>query len=165
MNRRWVEGNRCRLLENGEAFFPAVFDAIRGAQREVLIETFILFDDKVGRELRQVLIDAARRGVSIDLTVDGYGSPDLSEGFIGALVASGVRLHVFDPCPRILGMRVKLFRRLHRKLVVVDGMRAFVGGINYSADHLEDYGPEAKQDYALEIEGPLVDEIHTVAHS
>src|SRR5207249_2073535 len=65
----------------------------------------------------------------------------------------------------ILGMRVKLFRRLHRKLVVVDGMRAFVGGINYSADHLEDYGPEAKQDYALEIEGPLVDEIHTVAHS
>ena len=165
LKSRWVEGNRCRLLENGEQYFPAVFDAIRGAQREVLIETFILFDDKVGRELRQVLIDTARRGVSIDLTVDGYGSPDLSDGFIAGLTAAGVRLHVFDPCPRLFGMRVKLFRRLHRKLVVVDGTRAFVGGINYSADHLDDYGPEAKQDYSVEVEGPLVSEIHRLARS
>ena len=109
---RWIEGNRFELLENGDEFFPAVFDAIRAAQREVIIETFILFDDKVGRELRQVLIETARRGVSIDLTVDGYGSPDLSDGYIAGLTESGVRLHVFDPCPKLFGVfRVKLFRR------------------------------------------------------
>jgi cardiolipin synthase len=163
---RWVPGNRFELLENGEEFFPAVFHAIRHAKREVLIETFILFDDKVGRTLRDVLIDAARRGVSVDLTVDGYGSPDLSDGFIAGLVDSGVRLHVFDPCPKLFGrFRMKLIRRLHRKLVVVDGAKAYVGGINYSADHLEDYGPEAKQDYAVEVEGPLVAEIHRLARS
>jgi cardiolipin synthase len=100
---RWVEGNRIDLLENGEEFFPAVFDAIRQAQREVLIETFILFDDKVGRELRQALIETAQRGVSVDLTVDGYGSHDLSDEFITGLSSSGVRLHVFDPCPKLFG--------------------------------------------------------------
>jgi cardiolipin synthase len=160
----WVDGNRFTLLENGEEFFPAVFDAIRNARSEVQIETFILFDDKVGRELREVLMQAARRGVSIDLTVDGYGSPDLSAGFIGGLSASGVRLHVFDPCPKLFGRyRMKLLRRLHRKLVVVDGKLAFVGGINYSADHLDDFGEEAKQDYAVKVEGPLVAEIHRLA--
>ena len=163
---RWVEGNRIDLLENGEEFFPAVFDAIRQAQREVLIETFILFDDKVGRELRQALIETARRGVSVDLTVDGYGSHDLSDEFITGLSSSGVRLHVFDPCPKLFGRyRIKPIRRLHRKLVVVDGARAFVGGINYSADHLDDYGPEAKQDYAVRVDGPLVAEIHRLARA
>jgi cardiolipin synthase len=163
---RWVPGNRLHLLENGEEFFPAVFEAIAGARREVLIETFILFDDKVGRELRRVLIEAAHRGVSVDLTVDGYGSPDLSEGFIAGLTAAGVRLHVFDPCPKLFGRwRMKLIRRLHRKLVVVDAAVAFVGGINYSADHLDDYGPEAKQDYAVKVEGPLVAHVHRLARS
>ena len=163
---RWVPGNRFRLLENGEEFFPAVFDAIRHAKREVIIETFILFDDTVGSELRDVLIETAKRGVSVDLTVDGYGSPDLSDGYIAGLTAAGVRLHVFDPCPRLFGvLRIKLFRRLHRKLVVVDGAKAFVGGINYSADHLGEYGPQAKQDYAVEVEGPLVAQIHRLARS
>jgi cardiolipin synthase A/B len=161
----WVEGNRFQLLENGEEFFPAVFGAIRDAHREVLIETFILFDDKVGRELREVLIAAAQRGVSVELTVDGWGSPDLSADFVGGLTAAGVRVHIFDPSPRLFGLRLKLFRRLHRKLVVVDGRKAFVGGINYSADHLEDFGPEAKQDYSVMVEGPLVAQIHGLARS
>ena len=67
---------------------------------------------------------------------------------------------VFDPGRRVLGQRLNVFRRMHRKIVVVDGRLAFVGGINYSADHLLDFGPEAKQDYAVAITGPVVDEIH-----
>lgn len=145
-----------QLLENGEAFFPRVFEAIAGARREVLVETFILFEDKVGLALQRHLIEAAARGVRVELTVDGYGSPDFSPGFVAALADAGVRLRAFDPHRPLLGMRMHVFRRLHRKLVVVDGERAFVGGINFSADHLEDFGPEAKQDYAVEIEGPAV---------
>ena len=156
MKADWVGGNRFQLLENGEQFFPRVFEAIAAAEREVLIETFILFDDKVGRGLHEVLLAAAERGVRIDLTVDGYGSPDLTDAFVEPLTRAGVRLHVFDPQPRIFGWRYNVFRRMHRKIVVVDGRRAFVGGINYSADHLLDYGPEAKQDYAIEAEGPIV---------
>jgi cardiolipin synthase len=161
MKQRWTTGNKFTLLENGEEYFPRVFEVIAGAQREVLLETFILYDDKVGRELQGTLIDAAQRGVQIDMTIDGFGSPDLSDEFLSALTSAGVRVHVFDPGHKLLGQRTNLFRRMHRKLVVVDGVRAFAGGINYSADHLADYGPEAKQDYAVEIEGPIVVEIHS----
>jgi cardiolipin synthase len=142
-----------QLLENGEAFFPRVFAAIAAARRDVLVETFILFEDKVGLALQRHLVDAARRGVRVELTVDGYGSPGFSPDFVAALADAGVRLRVFDPHRPLLGMRVNVFRRMHRKLVVVDGERAFVGGINFSADHLADFGPEAKQDYAVEVAG------------
>lgn len=159
MSRAWSSGNRFDLLENGEEFYPRVFEAISQARHEVMIETFILYEDKVGLALREVLLAAARRGVSIDVTVDAFGSPDLSEEFVGSLTAAGVRLHVFDPARRLF-RRFNYFRRMHRKLVVIDGRLAFIGGINYSADHLADYGPEAKQDYAVEAAGPVVADIH-----
>lgn len=165
MHGRWIEGNDIHLLENGEEFFPRVFACIANAQREVVLETFILFEDKVGLQLHQALIAAARRGVQVDVTIDGFGSPDLSDGFIGSLAQAGVRMHVFDPGKRLLGKRLNVLRRMHRKIVVVDATVAFVGGINYSADHLADYGPEAKQDYAVEIRGPLVAEIHRFTHA
>lgn len=157
---RWIPGNRFELLENGEAFFPAVFDAIDAAKREVIVETFILFDDKVGQALQQALAAAARRGVSVDLLVDGYGSSALTSEFVAVLTDAGVRLRVFEPRKPWFGVRTNVFRRMHRKLAVVDGERAFVGGINYSADHLDDFGPMAKQDYAIAVRGPLVAEIH-----
>ena len=156
----WKSGHRLRLLENGEEFFPRVFEAIRAARREVLLETFILFDDKVGRELREALIDAARRGVRVAVTVDGYGSPDLSKEFVEGMTVAGVRFQMFDPKPKLMGMRTNLFRRMHRKLVVVDERSAFVGGINFSIEHLWEFGPAAKQDYAVEVEGPVVQDMH-----
>ena len=160
MSARWRSGNRVRLLENGEAYFPAVFEAIRAARREVIIETFIVFEDKVGLALQAELVAAARRGVEVDVLVDGFGSCDLTPGFCGPLAEAGVRLRSFDPASRILGVRLNVLRRMHRKIVVVDGSTAFVGGINFSADHLGDYGPEAKQDWAVELQGPIVDDIH-----
>ena len=164
MSGKWIEGNAIRLLENGEEFFPAVFDRIAAAKREVVLETFILFEDKVGLQLHEVLLAAAQRGVQVDVTVDGFGSPDLSNEFISSLCKADVRMHVFEPGKTVFGTRVSLLRRMHRKIVVVDNEVAFVGGINYSADHLGDFGPEAKQDYSVEIRGPLVAEIHRFTH-
>lgn len=165
MNGRWFTGNDIQLLENGEEFFPRVFACIANARQEVVLETFILFEDVVGIQLHEALVAAARRGVQVDVTVDGFGSPDLSERFIGTLAEAGVRLHVFDPGKRLFGKRLNVLRRMHRKIVVIDGTVAFVGGINYSADHLADYGPGAKQDYAVEIKGPLVAEIQRFTHA
>ena len=165
MNGHWIEGNDIRLLENGEEFFPRVFASIANARQEVVLETFILFEDKVGLQLHEALEAAARRGVQVDVTIDGFGSPDLSDRFLATLTEAGVRIHVFDPGRRLLGWRMNMLRRMHRKIVVVDGAVAFVGGINYSADHLADYGPAAKQDYAVEIRGPLVAEIHRFTHA
>jgi len=161
----WLPGNQLTLLENGEEYFPAVFDAIRAAQREVLVETFILFEDQVGLDLKDALIAAARNGAQVDVLIDGFGSPDLSAQYTGELAAAGVRLRAFDPQRPLWGIRTNVFRRMHRKIVVVDGERAFVGGINYSADHLLDFGPEAKQDYAVALRGPLVDEIRQFARA
>ena len=165
MSSKWIEGNDIKLLENGEEFYPRVFDSIANAQKEVVIETFILFEDKVGLQLHEHLVAAAKRGVQVDLTIDGFGSPDLSPDFLGSLADSGARVHVFEPGKRLLGTRISLLRRMHRKIVVVDASVAFVGGINFSADHLADFGPEAKQDYSIEIHGPLVAEIHRFTHT
>jgi cardiolipin synthase len=158
VSQRWISGNKVTLLENGEEFFPRVFEVIASAQREVLLETFILYEDKVGKQLHAALLKAARRGAQIDVTVDDWGSPNLSDEFVSSLTAAGIRVHMFGPAPKPI-RRLNYFRRMHRKLVVVDGECAFVGGINFSADHLADYGPEAKQDYAVEVEGPIVAQI------
>lgn len=161
---RWVPGNQFELLENGEDFFPRVFKAIAQARREVMLETFILFDDKIGQELHAALLAAAKRGVQVHVLVDGFGSPDLSDRFVGALVEAGVHFRIFDPGKRVLGQRLNMLRRMHRKIVVVDGEHGFIGGINYSADHVADFGPEAKQDYAVEVRGPIVAQMHQYTH-
>jgi cardiolipin synthase len=158
----WRDGNRVRLLENGEEYYPRVFEAMAQARSQVFVETFILFDDKVGRELQHALVGAARRGVRVELHVDGYGSHDLPVSYVDRLTAAGVRVHLFDPRRRLLGFRVNIFRRMHRKIVVVDGRVAFVGGINFSLDHLREHGPRAKQDYAVEVEGPVVADIQAL---
>ncbi|MFU8817478.1 MAG: cardiolipin synthase ClsB [Pseudomonadales bacterium] len=167
MNHAWSSGNRVDLLENGEEYFPRVFAAIRGARFEVLIETFILFDDKIGRELKAVLVDAARRGVNVIMTVDGWGSPPsrLSSRFIHELTEAGVKFQIYGELGWLgkrlnMARRFKAFRRMHRKIVVVDGTLAFIGGINFSADHVADFGPESKQDYSVELQGPIVDDVH-----
>lgn len=160
MNYRWCDGNQAQLLINGEEFFPCVFERIRAAAEEILLETFILFEDKVGRELQQALIEAANRGVRIKVLVDGYGTADLSPVFVEEMTSVGISFNVFDPQPKLLGFRTNLFRRLHRKIVVIDCQEAFVGGINFGADHLTDSGPMAKQDYSLHVRGPIVADIH-----
>ncbi|MDP0880953.1 cardiolipin synthase B, partial [Klebsiella variicola] len=73
----WQSGNQIELLENGEAYFPRVFDALRVAQREILLETFILFEDKVGHALQRILIEAAQRGVNVVVSLDGFGCGEL----------------------------------------------------------------------------------------
>jgi len=159
----WQSGNQVELLENGEAYFPKVFEALRQARREILLETFILFEDKVGHELQRILIEAAQRGVKVVVSLDGFGCGELSAGFLGELAEAGVTVQMFDPAAKTLGIRTNWFRRLHRKIVVVDATVGFIGGINFSADHLGDFGPEAKQDYAVQVIGPAVADLHHFA--
>lgn len=161
-NGPWTYGNQVHLLENGEAFYPAVWEALAVARQEVLIETFILLDDEVGRQLASGAIAAAVRGVRVAITVDDYGSSPLPDHFVAALVEAGVDFRRFDPQPRIAGLRTNALRRLHRKIIVIDRRVGFIGGINFSIDHLRKAGPRAKQDYAVEVRGPIVGQLHTL---
>ena len=144
MKCSWREGNKIQLLENGEQYYPAVFKAIGEAQERIILETFIWFEDDVGKQLHAALLAAAQRGVKAEVLLDGYGSPDLSDEFVNELTAAGVVFRYYDPRPRLFGMRTNVFRRMHRKIVVIDARIAFIGGLNYSAEHMSSYGPEAK---------------------
>src|SRR5690606_32748597 len=163
MTFAWRGGNDVQPLINGEEFFPSVFESIRAARREVLLETFIIFEDKVGIKLQKALIEAAERGVTVEVTVDGYGTADLSSEYILAMHRVGIRVHMFDPRPRLLGMSTNLCRRLHRKIVVIDGGMAFIGGINFCIDHLAEFGPMDKQDYAVRVRGPIGADSHAAS--
>lgn len=89
MSGIWRDGNQLRLLINGEDYYPRVFECIRAARIEVLLETFIIREDKVGLELQQVLIEAARRSVRVVIAVDGYGTADLQHEYVAALTREG----------------------------------------------------------------------------
>jgi cardiolipin synthase len=159
MKPRWRDGNCVNLLENGEEFFPRVFEAIRQARVRVYIETFILADDNVGIELLEALSEATARGVEVDVLADGFGSEPLGEDYRARMAQAGVRLHIYEPRRRLFGVRTNLFRRLHRKIVLIDGALAFVGGINFCCDQLLETGPKALQDYAVELRGSVVADI------
>ncbi|MEA9489176.1 phospholipase D-like domain-containing protein [Xanthomonas campestris] len=93
----WRQGHRMRLLENGEDYFARIYQVIAAAQDAILLETFILFDDAVGLQLKQHLIDAAQRGVRVHLLVDAFGSRALSAQHVRDLAEAGVQLRLFDP--------------------------------------------------------------------
>ena len=84
----WQDGNSVELLINGEDFFSEVFRCIRAARKEVLLETFIIFEDRIGEGLQQAVIEAASRGVRVVITVDDYGTSDLSSAFVAQMIAS-----------------------------------------------------------------------------
>lgn len=163
MSADWLPGNAVLLYENGEEFFPRVYDVIAQAQTRIYLETFILADDEVGEELRTALLAAAARGVEIDILADGFGSEPLGQAYRDSLAAAGVRLHIYAPRRRLFGVRVNLFRRLHRKILLVDSRIAFIGGINFCADQLISAGPRSLLDYAVELRGPVVAAIERFA--
>lgn len=120
-------GNRTALLADGQATFDAIFAAIDSAERYVLLSFFIVRDDDLGRELKARLVAKARAGVRVCFLYDELGSRRLSQSYIDELTRAGVRVSAFNSTkgPR---NRFQLNFRNHRKLVVVDGRVAFLGG-------------------------------------
>ena len=138
-----------RLLKNGIEVFPAILRAVDQARASVAVEMFIFSDDGTGREVRDALVRAAARGVDVRVLVDAVGSWGLPESFWDVLTASGGKVKVFRPVMRGLF----LFRN-HRKLVLIDDRRAFIGGLNVSDEYYRGRGGEAPwRDNALEIDG------------
>ena len=154
----FIPGNRITLLQNGEAYFPAIETAIDQAQHEIFLETYIYEDDAVGQQIASALERATRRGVMVHLLIDGYGSQDLAQSMLERLRASGVNTRIFRPKISPWTFRRRRLRRLHRKIVVVDREIAFVGGINIIADRATPDLPP-RYDFAVAVEGPLVDVI------
>jgi cardiolipin synthase A/B len=160
---RFVPGNRVTLLRNGAEFFPALEAAIRGARREVHLQTYIFRADATGRRIADALQDAARRGVAVHLLVDGFGSAKLPRQWVDEMGSAGVRVLFFRPEISRWRLRRSRLRRMHRKVAVADDRVAFIGGINIH-DDFDPRGPPApRHDYAVSVEGPLIKPIHEMA--
>jgi cardiolipin synthase len=156
-------GHDVALLESGREFFPALERAIDAARSQVFVETYIFEDDAAGGRIAEAMARAVRRGVEVRLVVDGYGTPRLRGAAAAVLREGGVAVEVFRPARGAIDVDRQRLRRLHRKLAVVDGAVAFVGGINI-LDDLRDpnHGPlaEPRLDFAVRVRGPLVATAH-----
>lgn len=160
MNPDVVSGNRLTLLNSGREYFPALLAAIAAAEREIFLESYIFADDPVGHEIASALSTAARRGVIVNVTVDGFGGRNFAEDFRPLLADAGVRSLFFRPEIKRFRFRRHRLRRLHRKLVVIDGRVAFVGGINIVDDDNAPPDMRPRFDYAVRVEGPVLEQMH-----
>ncbi len=152
-------GNRVELLETGGEYFPALCRAIDQAQREIHLETYIFEDDATGRRVAEALSAAARRGVQVHVLVDGFGARNFSGTLAPRMLGAGVEVRVFRPDLSRFRIRRHRLRRLHRKVVVVDGVLAFVGGINIIDDLHAPGQTQPRYDYAVAVRGPVVDDV------
>ena len=127
-------GNQVTLLEDGAKTYAAMLQAIRGAKRSVHMESYIFESDDVGREFAEALKERKRAGVTVRLIVDGVGSIGTPIAFFQDLADAGVEVAIFNPVSAgtVLSKGTELQKRDHRKLTVVDGQVAFLGGINIS---------------------------------
>jgi cardiolipin synthase len=153
---RLTDGNRIRLLSTGNEYFPELLRAIGSAQRSVHLETYLYEDDPIGRKVTEALVQAAGRGVQVRLIIDGFGGGEHVRRLARELQPHGVQIRIYR-AERWWRMQRRLFRRLHRKLVVIDEMLAFVGGINIIAEPADEPGP--RLDFAVACEGPIVSPI------
>ena len=152
----FTRGNGLRLLIDGEATFEAIFEAIDRAEDYVLAQFYIIHDDGLGRAFKERLIAAVRRGVRVYLLYDEVGSYDLPRRYLRDLRAAGVRVSGFSGERGWLG-RFRINFRNHRKIVVVDGRQAFVGGLNVGDEYLgRDPQISPWRDTHLAVEGPAV---------
>jgi len=157
---RFMPGNRLTLLRSGSEYFPALLAAVDHARNEIWLETYIYADDDIGRKVTDALIRAAERGVVVRVLVDGWGARHfLTKALERKLERGGVQLLKYRPEIMPWHFRRHRLRRLHRKLCHVDGMLAFVGGINVIDDMNTPRHKPPRVDFAVRVQGPLLPDI------
>ena len=156
---RFVDGNRVTLLRDGAEAYPAMLDAIRSAQEQVLFEMYWFGSDKAGRRFGDALVEASARGVEVAVVYDAFGSLGADPAFFDELRKAGCQVHEFGPIApwRRRFKPEGVVRRDHRKILVVDGDTGFTGGINIGDPWLPvEEGGAGWRDDTVRVEGPAV---------
>lgn len=159
MRPEFHDGNRLTLLNSGEEYFPALLAAITAARDNIWLETYIFAKDTVGDSVAAALAAAARRGVQVRVLVDGFGARNFRADYAEDLARAGVMALEYRP-EFGGGLKRHRLRRLHRKLAVIDGQVAFVGGINIVDDNNAPPELRPRFDYAVQVEGRVIVAIH-----
>jgi cardiolipin synthase A/B len=161
----YSSGNSVLLLRNGGEYFPSLVTAIDAAQTSVYIEAYIFADDASGRVVADALVAAAERGIDVRVVIDGFGSKHyLTQHLRDTLVRAGVWVVLYRADVFPMTFRTARLRRLHRKLVIVDGRVAFVGGINIIDDLNTPGHTPPRIDFAVRVEGPILLPMVAAAH-
>ncbi len=152
--------NTVNLLKGGLPYFSTLIELIDNATSSLQMQFYIYEDDATGIDIANHLIQAANRGVIVQILLDGYASRKLSPNFKKKLRSNGIRLRFFEP---ILKSKKFYFgRRLHHKIVVADGQRALVGGINISDRYNDTPGQSAWLDWAIYVKGEAAYELYKI---
>ncbi|MEP7294716.1 MAG: cardiolipin synthase [Burkholderiales bacterium] len=162
-------GNKVVLLQNGPRTYTAMLAAIRAARDHINMETYILEDDEAGQQFAAALIERQRAGVQVNLIRDSVGTLNTPAEYFNRLKDAGIKLLEFNPInPTVAKAGWDVNQRDHRKLLIVDGRIALLGGINISGvysggsfsqrDERRPPTDEPWRDTDLQIEGPVVAE-------
>jgi cardiolipin synthase A/B len=155
LNNPVHRGGEVTLLQNGDAFYPAMLEAIRSATDNVTFEVYIFEPDEIGRRFMDAFIDRARAGVEVRLLIDWFGSLKLRRRHRDELTRAGVQVQAFRPFA--LRNLVRIYRRTHRRAIVIDGRVAFTGGAAISKKWAGDVRSKHEwRDSMTRVTGPLV---------
>lgn len=155
--------HQVRLLQGGQALFDDMVGQIERSLHEIRLETYIFAFDVAGRRIAQALTQAAQRGVQVYLVMDGVGTAALPPEWAERFDQAGVHWRIFRPLGYIGLLIPSRWRRMHRKLCVVDGRIAYCGGINVLDDWNDpNHGrlQAPRLDFAVQVSGPLVQSVH-----
>jgi cardiolipin synthase len=156
----FVSGNRIDVLPNGDRFYPAILDAIGGAQHSINIVAYIFWDDSLGNLAADALIAKARAGIAVRILVDAIGSRKMSTKMQRKLEEGGCKVARFHPVWFFAIDRIS--NRTHREITVVDGRVGFEGGAGYAAHWTGNaQDPDHWRDTVVRIEGPAVTQLQT----
>lgn len=156
-------GHELQLLQGGGDFFPALVAAIDASEHEIRLETYIFHFDVSGERVAAALVRAAQRGVVVYLVMDGVGTPQIPSEWVVRFADAHVQWHRFSPLGFLGLLAPGRWRRMHRKLCVVDARIGFCGGINILDDLCDPvWGTldTPRFDFAVRVRGPLVVDIH-----
>lgn len=151
--RSFAKADRLTFLQSGETFFKELIVQIERAQSTISIQTYKLDDEITGQKIADALIKAVKRGVDVDLVVDGFGSIELSSDFEKYLTENGIQFRFFSKISLFKNLRIG--RRLHHKIAVFDQQAALVGGINLATKYEGTEYHKPWLDFGVLIEGSI----------
>ncbi|WP_354686390.1 phospholipase D-like domain-containing protein [Cupriavidus necator] len=156
-----VDGNRYRVLRNGDEIFPAMLGAIRAAKKNINFESYIYWSGDIGNEFAQALAERAQAGVKVQVLLDAVGSSRIDKSVLDIMSRAGVDVRRYHPVRwYTIG---KLNNRTHRKLLLIDGAIGFTGGVGIAPEwtgHAQD--PDHWRDTHFQVEGPVVGQMQSV---
>ncbi len=150
-----LASNQVTALHNGDRFFPAMIEAVRGAQRSICLETYIYWSGEIGQQFAQALAERARAGVKVHVIIDWVGSRHIDSALLDQMRQAGVEVERYNPLVWYALTRIN--HRDHRKMLIVDGRVGFIGGAGLADIWKGDAdAPQHWRDAMFKLEGPAV---------